>query len=47
MMQQMIDFTTSVLQTLATWLGSEPIIYLFGLCCGCFVIKIIKSLMSL
>lgn len=47
MMQQMISFTTAVLETLAEWLGSEPIIYLFGLVCGCFVIKMLKSLMSL
>lgn len=46
-MSNMIAYTTALLEVLASWLGSEPIIYLFGLCCGCFVIKMIKSMMTL
>lgn len=46
MMQMMIDYTSELLGVIATWLGSEPMIYLFGVCIGCFVIKMLKSLMS-
>lgn len=46
-MSNMIAYTTALLDVLADWLISEPIIYLFGLCCGCFVIKMIKSMMTL
>lgn len=45
--QLMIDYTTAVLRAIAEFLGSSPMIYLFGLICGCFVIKMLKSLMSL
>lgn len=45
-MNAMIDFTTAILQALVIFLGSEPIIYLFGLICFCFLCKGIKLLIS-
>lgn len=42
MMTQMVDFSLTLLQGVATWLGSEPIIYLFGLICLLGICKAIK-----
>lgn len=42
MMQQMVDFSLALFAGLATWLGSEPIIYLFGLTCLLGICKAIK-----
>lgn len=46
MMQQMISYTTAVLEAVGTWLGTEPIIYLFGLICGAFVLNMLKSIIT-
>ena len=46
MMSDMIDYTTELLRVISVWLGSEPIIYLFGVVVGCFVIKMLFSLMA-
>lgn len=46
MMQQMISYTTAVLEAVGAWLGTEPIIYIFGLICGAFVLNMIKYIMS-
>ena len=46
MMQQMIDYTTAVLEAIGAWLGTEPILYIFGLICAAFVFNMIKSLMT-
>lgn len=43
-MQVMIDFSVAELQALTNFLGSEPIIYLFGMICFCFLCKAIKTL---
>lgn len=46
MMSDMISFTTQVLGCISDFLASEPIIYLFGCIVGCFVVKMLISLMS-
>lgn len=43
-MQPMIDFSVYFLGALADFLASEPIIYMFGLICLCFIAKTIKIL---
>lgn len=45
MMQQMVDFSLAMLQGVAVWLSSEPIIYLFGLTCLLGVCKAVKILL--
>lgn len=44
-MDNMIQFSTSMLTILADFLAREPIIYLFGLICLCFVVKVIKIIL--
>lgn len=46
-MNVMIEFTSTVLNQLASFLGSEPIIYLFGCVCLCFVVKAVKMLFNI
>lgn len=43
-MEDMILFSTGMLDAVATFLASEPIIYLFGLVCLCFVVKAFKDI---
>ena len=45
-MTPMINFSVALLEAVADFLGSEPIIYLFGSVVFCFVCKGLKSLMS-
>lgn len=45
-MDAMIAYSTSMLQAVATFLGSEPIIYLFGLVCLAIVVKVVKNIIS-
>ena len=45
-MSNMISFSVSILNAVSSFLGSEPIIYLFGLCLFCFVIKAFKILIG-
>lgn len=45
-MTPMIDFSVAMLGAIADFLGSEPIIYLFGLILFCFICKIIKTFIS-
>lgn len=42
MMAQMTDFFAAMLGLVADFLGSEPIIYLFGLACLVGVCKVVK-----
>lgn len=44
MMESMIAFSVAMLEAVATFLGSEPIIYLFGMIVFCFLCKGIKTL---
>lgn len=45
-MNAMMDFSAALLDVVAQFLGSEPIIYLFGLVMLCFLCKVIKILVS-
>lgn len=45
-MNAMIDFTVAMLEALAAFLGSEPVIYLFGMVVFCFLCKGIKTLIT-
>lgn len=42
-MQEMLTFSTSMLEAVATFLSSEPMIYLFALVCFAFVIKMFRQ----
>ena len=44
-MTPMIDFSVAMLQAVANFLGSEPVIYLFGMMVFCFLCKGIKTLL--
>lgn len=45
-MDAMIAYSTSMLQAVAVFLGSEPIIYLFGLICLAILAKAIKNIIT-
>lgn len=45
MMSEMIQFFTAMLGAVASWLGSEPMIYLFGLTCLLGLCRAIKILL--
>ena len=45
-MTEMISFSTYILESIASFLGSTPIIYLFGCVCLCFIVKAVKSLFT-
>lgn len=45
-MTAMTTFFSSMLGLVADFLGSDPIIYLFGLVLLCFVIKAVKILIT-
>lgn len=42
-MTPMIEFSTALLQAVADFLGSEPVIYLFSMVIFCFLCKAFKS----
>ena len=46
MMESMIVYSASMLDAVATFLGSEPIIYLFGLICLALVVKVVKDIIK-
>lgn len=45
-MTPMIDFSVALLQAVADFLATEPVIYLFGVVLFCFLCKGIKILMG-
>lgn len=45
-MTPMIDFSVAMLSALAVFLQSEPVFYLFGLICFCFIVKAFKILIT-
>ena len=45
-MEAMIAYSTGMLDAIATFLGSEPIIYLFGLVCLAVVVKVVKDIIT-
>ena len=46
-MNAMINFSLAMLDGVADFLGSEPIFYLFGMVCFCFVVKAFLMLFSI
>lgn len=45
MMDSMIEFSTAMLGAVATFLGSEPIIYIFALVCLVVIVKVFRLFM--
>lgn len=45
-MEDMITYSIGMLDAIATFLGSEPIIYLFGLVCLAFLAKVVKDIIK-
>ena len=45
-MESMIAYSAGMLDAIATFLGSEPIIYLFGLVCLAGVVKVVKDIIN-
>lgn len=45
-MQDMITFTSAILDNLASFLGTEPVIYLFGMFLLLFVVKAFRVLIA-
>ena len=43
-MEAMIAYSIGMLEAVARFLGSEPIIYLFGLVCLTLVVKVVKDI---
>ena len=43
-MENMTEFFVEMLHAVATFLGTEPIIYLFGLVCLVLVVKVVKDI---
>ena len=46
MMENMTVFFVDMLRAVATFLGSEPIIYIFGLVCLVIVVKVVKDIIT-
>lgn len=45
-MENMTTYFEVMLSNIAYFLGSEPIIYIFGLICLVFVVKVVKDIIS-
>lgn len=45
-MQDMIDFSATMLNAIADFLATPPVFYLFGLVCFCFIAKFIIILVG-
>ncbi len=45
-MENMTAFFTAMLNALADFLASDPVIYIFGLVCLCIIVKIFKEIIS-
>lgn len=45
-MEAMIAYSAGMLDAIAAFLGSEPIIYLFGLVCLAVVAKVVKDIIN-
>lgn len=46
-MENMSEFFVAMLSAIADFLGSDPVIYVFGLVCLCMIVKIIKNIISI
>ena len=45
-MEAMVVYSAGMLEAIAVFLGSEPIIYLFGLVCLALVVKVVKDIIE-
>lgn len=45
-MENMTIFFADMLSAIASFLGSEPIIYIFGLVCLVLVVKVFKNIIT-
>ena len=45
-MDAMLAYSVGMLDAIATFLASEPIIYLFALICLTFVVKVVKDIIN-
>lgn len=45
-MENMTTFFTEMLRAVAQFLGSDPIIYIFGLVCLCICVKVFKDIIN-
>lgn len=45
-MENMSTFFKEMLGAIADFLGSEPVIYIFGLVCLCMIVKVFKDIIS-
>lgn len=46
-MNEMIEFSLAMMNGVADFLAAEPIFYLFGMVCFCFIVKIFMQLFSI
>ena len=46
LMENMTTFFTEMLRAVAQFLGSDPIIYIFGLVCLCICVKVFKDIVN-
>ena len=45
LMEAMIAYSAGMLEAVATFLASEPIVYLFGLVCLILAVKVVKDIL--
>ena len=45
-MEAMIAYSTGMLDAIAAFLSTEPIIYLFGLVCLALLVKVVKDIIN-
>lgn len=45
-MENMTTFFAEMLNAIAAFLGSDPVIYIFGLVCLCIVVKVFKEIIT-
>ena len=46
MFNLMLEFNIQMLSAVSAWLGSEPMIYIFGLVIACFAVKWFSTLLK-
>ena len=47
LIQAMITYSTAMLQAISDWLSAGPMLLMFGLICGAFVINFILTFINL
>ena len=46
MTEAMLTYSVGMLEAVAVFLASEPVIYLFGLICLALLVKVVKDIIS-